>query len=110
APPLFSLAASLPLPLGLARGPPLPPSISLSSPWYLWMVLMFASSLGLWSERTQWGAALSSPLVTMLLTLSLCNLGLMPPASPVYDVVNKVFVPLAVPLLLFDADLRKVLR
>eukprot|EP00904_Undaria_pinnatifida_P012565 jgi/Undpi1/8439/HiC_scaffold_25.g10907.m1 len=57
-----------------------------------------------------WGAAVSSPLVTMLLTITLCNVGFLPAASPVYDTVNKVFVPLAVPLLLFDADLRKVIR
>jgi hypothetical protein len=27
--------------------------------WYLWTVLMCASSVGLWSEKTKWGAALS---------------------------------------------------
>ncbi|CAN0341262.1 unnamed protein product [Laminaria digitata] len=71
---------------------------------------MASSSAGLWSERTKWGAAVSSPLVTMLLTITLCNVGVLPAASLAYDTVNKVFVPLAVPLLLFDADLRKVLR
>lgn len=82
----------------------------LTNHWYVWAVLMASSAAGLWSERTQWGAAVSSPLVTMLLTITLCNVGLLPASSPVYTTINQVFVPLAVPLLLFEADLRKVLR
>lgn len=53
-------------------------------------MLMASSSAGLWSERTRWGAAVSSPLVTMLLTITLCNVGVLPPASPAYDTVNQV--------------------
>ncbi|CBN76833.1 conserved unknown protein [Ectocarpus siliculosus] len=85
-------------------------STLLTNRWYVWAVLIASSSAGLWSERTRWGAAVSSPLVTMLLTITLCNVGVIPAASPAYDTVNQVFVPLAVPLLLFDADLQKVLR
>eukprot|EP00752_Nemacystus_decipiens_P009465 g8463.t1 len=82
----------------------------LTNRWYVWAILMASSSAGLWSERTRWGAAVSSPLVTMLLTITLCNVGVLPASSPAYDTVNQIFVPLAVPLLLFDADLQKVLR
>jgi uncharacterized membrane protein len=46
----------------------------------------------------------------MAITLAMCNAGLMPRTSPAYAVVNKFLVPLAVPLLLLDADLRKVAR
>lgn len=51
---------------------------------------MASTSAGLWSERTKWGAALSSPLVTMLLTITLCNVGVLPATSPVYTTVNQV--------------------
>ncbi len=57
---------------------------------YVWVVLMASSSAGLWSERTRWGAAVSSPLVTMLLTITLCNVGVIPASSPAYDTVNQV--------------------
>lgn len=57
---------------------------------YVWAVLMASSAAGLWSERTQWGAAVSSPLVTMLLTITLCNVGLLPASSPVYTTINQV--------------------
>jgi Protein of unknown function (DUF819) len=82
----------------------------IGSNWCMWTVLMGAASAGLWSEKTNWGAALSSPLVTMLITISLCNLGILPAASPVYNTVNKMLVPLAVPLLLYDADVRRVVK
>ncbi|CAM9446627.1 unnamed protein product, partial [Phaeothamnion confervicola] len=85
-------------------------SALLPNQWYIWTVLLGAATFGIWAEKTQWGAALSSPLVTMLTTIAMCNLGLLPPISPAYDIINKVLVPLAVPLLLFDADVARVAR
>ena len=55
------------------------------------------------------GKALSAPLATMGLALTVANLGLVPFASPVYTMVNKFLVPLAIPMLLFDSDLKRVL-
>jgi hypothetical protein len=78
--------------------------------WLIWSVLSIASSLGIYLEKTKIGAMLSSPLVTMGITLALCNLGILPSTSPVYSIVHKVLVPMAVPLLLLDADLRKCVR
>lgn len=46
------------------------------------------------------------PLVATLLGLLMSNLGLIPSTAPQYDVVNKYLLPLAVPLLLFTADIR----
>jgi len=61
-------------------------------------------------KKTQFGKALSAPLATMTLALIVANLGLVPFASPLYGVVTKNLVPLAVPLLLYDSDLRRVLN
>uniref|UniRef100_A0A7S3XZE0 Membrane protein YjcL n=2 Tax=Heterosigma akashiwo TaxID=2829 RepID=A0A7S3XZE0_HETAK len=79
-------------------------------PWYIWTALMGSATFGLWSERTKLGATLSSPLVTMAVTILMCNLGLLPSHNAAYDVINKTLVPLAVPLLLFDANIKMVLR
>lgn len=73
-------------------------------------MLSLASTAGLAAEKTRIGAALSSPLVTMFLTLFFCNTNLLPVASPVYDVVLSFLVPMAIPLLLLDADIRKVFK
>ena len=44
-----------------------------------------------------------------LAALFLSNAGVMPTVSPSYGVVNKFLLPLAVPLLLLTADMRKVI-
>lgn len=73
--------------------------------------LLMVSACGIAIEqKTTVGKALSAPLVTMLISLCLANIGIVPFNSPVYKLVNKVLVPLAVPLFLFDSDLKRVIR
>ena len=73
-------------------------------------ILVVAAFLGLWSERYAWGAAVSGAVVTMLTTVILSNVGVLPPASPVYDLVWAYLVPVAIPLLLFKANLFRIIR
>ncbi|GAB5034390.1 Hypothetical protein NocV09_01900120 [Nannochloropsis oceanica] len=80
-----------------------------ASPWWVWSMLLLASTAGVAAERSKVGAALSSPLITMAVALVVCNLGLLPAVAPAYATVNKFLVPLAIPLLLLDANLFKVL-
>lgn len=58
--------------------------------WWIWSLLATSSSLGIVLENTKIGAMLSSPLVTMGLSLLLCNFGILPSSSPVYSTVLKV--------------------
>lgn len=61
------------------------------------------------SEKTSWGSALSGPLVSTLAGLVASNCGLIAASAPAYSVVNAYLLPLAVPLLLYGSDLRRVL-
>ncbi len=78
--------------------------------WGLLAVLLAAGAFGLWAERTRWGARLSGAVVAIGTTFVLSNLGVIPASAPVYDMVWSYLVPLAIPLLLFKADLRRILR
>lgn len=78
--------------------------------WALWAVLLVVAALGLWGERTRLGGRLSAMVLALLGTFALANLGVIPPDAPVYDAVWTYVVPIAVPLLLFRADLRRILR
>lgn len=69
-------------------------------------VSVFGISL---EQTTQLGKALSAPLVTMALALILSNIGIMPHGSPIYDVINQYFVGLAVPMLLYDSNIRRMI-
>ena len=73
-------------------------------------ILVTAAFVGLWSERYTWGAALSGAVVTMLTTVVLSNVGILPSAAPVYDLVWAYLVPVAIPLLLFKANLFRIIR
>jgi uncharacterized membrane protein len=61
-------------------------------------------------QKTKVGKQLSATLATMFLSMVCANLGVIPYTSPIYSMVNKNLVPLAVSLLLFDSDLRRVVR
>lgn len=94
--------------------PQLPSSLltplSAATPFSLTFLLLSSATLGLISQSNPIGKALSPPVVTTLLTLLLSNLLPLPSTHPVYSLVNTSLVPLAVPLLLFGADLRRVFQ
>ena len=72
---------------------------------------MWLSTFGTSLERrTTIGKALSAPLATMALALIAANVGIVPFYSPIYTMVNRFLVPLAVPMLLFDSDLKRVIN
>ncbi|KAF7073417.1 hypothetical protein CFC21_078408 [Triticum aestivum] len=92
----------------LPHGLPLVPA---SDHWGNWTVLLSAAALGVWSEKsTRAGKALSGALVSVLLGLAATTAGLVAADAPAYRVVLEYLLPLAVPLLLFRADLRRVVR
>jgi uncharacterized membrane protein len=86
------------------------PLISPQNHWALWAVLLGAGAFGLWAERTRWGAKLSGAVVAIGVAFVLSNLRVIPSSAPAYDVVWSFLVPLAIPLLLFTADLKRIVR
>eukprot|EP00980_Cylindrotheca_fusiformis_P002147 scaffold481_cov208-Cylindrotheca_fusiformis.AAC.13 len=82
-----------------------------TNPSYVLSAVLWLSAFGVSLERrTTVGKALSAPLATMALALTTANIGLLPFHSPIYNVINRFLVPLAVPLLLFDSDLKRVIN
>lgn len=85
--------------------------ISPTNTWAIWAILLAAAAFGLLGERTNWGRRLSGVILTMGATFALSNLGVIPADGvPAYDVVWGYLVPLAIPLLLLRADLKRILR
>ena len=84
--------------------------ISPDNHWALWAILFFVAWFGLWAEKTKWGSKLSAVVISILGTFILSNLSIIPTDAPAYDIVWSYLVPLAIPLLLFKADLRKIIK
>ncbi|XP_077248175.1 uncharacterized protein LOC143887845 [Tasmannia lanceolata] len=86
------------------------PLISPHDHWGTWTVLFSTGAFGIWSENTKIGSTLSGALVSTLVALAASNLGIISSEARAYTVVLEYLLPLAIPLLLFRADLRRVVR
>lgn len=75
----------------------------------LWAVLAGLAALGFWGDRTRLGQNVSGLAIVLATGMALSNFGIVPRQSPVYGVVWSYLVPLAIPMLLLKADLRRVL-
>ena len=67
------------------------------------------AALGFWIEATELGRKLSGVLIILFLAVVLSNVQLIPHSAPMYDIVGSFFVPVAIPMLLFRADLKHVI-
>jgi uncharacterized membrane protein len=83
--------------------------ISANNHWGIWAILFLIAVFGLWAEKTKIGSKLSAVVVSILCAFVLANLSVIPTEAPAYDIVWTYLVPLAIPLLLFKADLRRII-
>ncbi|XP_058112581.1 uncharacterized protein LOC131255781 isoform X2 [Magnolia sinica] len=87
-----------------------PPLISPHDHWRIWTSLFIAGAFGLWPEKTKVRSALSGALVSTLVALATTNLSIIASEVPVYSDVLEYLLPIAIHLLLFRADLRRILQ
>ncbi len=79
--------------------------------WLMWTILLGAAAFGLWGEKQKWGRKLSAVVLTMGVTFALSNLGIIPiEGVAAYDITWGRLVPLAIPLLLFQANLKRIFK
>ena len=86
------------------------PLISADQHWALWALLFLTAAFGLWAEKTKWGSKLSAVTVTILTTFLFSNLSIIPTDAPSYNIVWAYLVPIAIPLLLFKANMRRIIK
>lgn len=79
-------------------------------------MLLAAALFGIYGERKGWFKRISGVLVTILIMSVLTTLDIVPSASdpaidvPLYTVVFDYFVPIAIPLLLFQVQIRRMIK
>lgn len=85
--------------------------ISAESTWILWAVLASCAALAIFLEQKySWASKVTGCILALTFTLILSNLKIIPTEAPVYGAVWDYVVPLAVPMLLFNADIKKIGR
>ena len=86
------------------------PLIGPDQDFALWAILLAVAAFGFWCERYPWGRKYSGVMWLMAVSFALANLKIIPTTAPAYDAVWNYLVPIAIPLLLFEADLRRIVR
>ena len=77
---------------------------------YIWVILLAILAVSFWAEKSSWGRKIGSTIMVLILGFILGNAGVLPSEAGVYQIIWTVFVPLAIPLLLFQADIRKIAK
>lgn len=85
------------------------PLISPDWNFALWAVLIGIAGFGFWADSTRFGKQVSGVGIMLAVAMILGNFGVIPHAAPAYDVVWSFLVPVAVPLLLLKANLRRII-
>lgn len=86
------------------------PLIGADQDFTLWAILIGLAGFGFWCERFAWGRRYSGVMLLITAAIVLANLRIIPTSAPAYDAVWQYLVPVAIPLLLFEADLRRIVR
>ena len=73
-------------------------------------VILGLAWFGFWADGNRLGKTTSGVLWVIMGGVALSNFGVVPFKAPMYDFIGGYLVPLAIPLLLYKADLRRILR
>lgn len=85
--------------------------ISQDNTWALWTVLSCTAALAIYLEQKyKWANKVTACIIAIFTTLILSNLNIIPTKAAVYDSVWSYVVPLAVPMLLFKANIKKIAK
>ena len=83
--------------------------ISSDNTWMLWTFLVVWSAISIVLEQKyKWASRVTGAIIALLGAMIFANLKIIPTESNVYDSVWTYVVPVAIPLLLLKADIKKV--
>jgi uncharacterized membrane protein len=75
----------------------------------LWgIIVVWASVSIILEQRYTWAAKISGAIVALIGAIILSNTGVIPTESSVYDAIWTFIIPLAIPLLLFHVNFKKI--
>ncbi len=77
----------------------------------MWAVCITIATLAiLLEQKSKLGGKLGSAAIAIFGTLIVANIGIIPNSSPVYDSINNYVLPLCIPMLLVNCNIRKIFR
>lgn len=83
--------------------------VAADNTWVLWAILVGWASVSIWLEQKYtWASKVTGAIIALLGAMVLSNFNVIPTEAPVYDAVWGYVVPLAIPMLLFQANIKKI--
>ena len=75
----------------------------------LWGIIVVWAAVSIYLEQKyKWAGRISGAIIALIGAIILSNTGVIPTESPVYDAVWTFIIPLAIPLLLFHVNFKKI--
>lgn len=85
--------------------------ISAENTWALWAILVTIAAISIYLEQNyKWASKITGAIIGLLIAMLLANLNVIPTSATTYDIIWDYIVPLAIPLLLFNANIKKIWR
>lgn len=85
------------------------PLVGKDNTWVLWAICATGAAAAIYLEqRYKWAAKMTGAIIALIFAIVLSNFGIIPMDAPVWDVVWGFVVPLSIPLLLLQCDMRKI--
>ncbi|BDF31980.1 membrane protein [Lachnospiraceae bacterium] len=85
------------------------PLIGEENTWVLWAICATGAAAAIYLEqRYKWAAKMTGAIIALIFAIVLSNFGIIPMSAPVWDIVWGYVVPLSIPLLLLQCDMRKI--
>ena len=85
------------------------PLVGEENTWVLWAICATGAAAAIYLEqRYKWAAKMTGAIIALIFAIILSNLGIIPMNAPTWDVVWGFVVPLSIPLLLLQCDMRKI--
>ncbi len=79
--------------------------------WLIWAVVIALGAFSILAEQKfKWGGKIGSAIIAIFSALLLVNIRVIPVSSAPVSVINSYILPLSIPLLLFQCDLKRILK
>ena len=79
--------------------------------WTIWTIILCSVAASIYMEQHfKWASKMTGPVIALVIAILLSNTKILPLQSPSYDVIQNYLVPVAIPLLLFRANIFRIIR
>ena len=83
--------------------------ISADNTWTLFAIIAAIATLAIYLEqKTKFGSKITGCVMALIGAMILSNIGIIPLDAPAYDFVWDYIIPLSIPMLLFNADIKRI--